>query len=114
MVERPLCWPVQGDQTWHLQHNSQWLQADFKQIIQRIDSLWYLKYKSSKHILPLPGTLVNPAALTAVIGRPPSPPTAPVIGRIPIDDGGTTLFLAPNPPLCAVASRAAVGGGRRP
>jgi len=54
---------------------------------------------------------LNPAALTAVMGRAPSPGTAPVIGRFPIEDG---------PPLWAVPSLAPpigifpVGGGLRP
>lgn len=63
--------------------------------------------------LPRFAALEKPAALTAVMGRPPSPPTAPVIGLMPMEEGGTTLPRPPNP-LCAVAIRAAVGGGRRP
>ena len=57
--------------------------------------------------------LEKPAARTAVIGRPPSPPTAPVMGLTPIDEGGTTFPLPPKP-LCEVAILAAVGGGLLP
>ena len=38
---------------------------------------------------------LKPAALTAVIGRAPSPATAPVIGR-PIDDGIAPRWAVPN------------------
>lgn len=70
------------------------------------------KLVSQLHIItiPLDAVDVKPAPRTAVIGRAPPAEgsAAPVIGRAPIDDGGTTDRLLP------VASLAAVGGGRRP
>ena len=55
---------------------------------------------------------VYPAARTAVIGL--ALPCAPVIGRPPIDEGGSTIPFHPLPPAAAVPGgrAAAVGGGR--